>query len=200
MTAAFVEATSVGGPEPQHDPPPEKRRLTAYWLLFPGALWLLVFFVVPFYSLVATSLYDPDGSVLQGYEMTWAFGNYVDAIQEYWRPLLRSLWYGGVATAICLVLGYVLAYAIAFKSGRWKNLMLVLVIAPFFISFLLRTLAWKQILSDEGPVVGVLQAVGLMGAQDHITGTGFAVVFGLTYNFIPFMTLPIFASLEKIFW
>ena len=154
--------------------------------------------MVPFYSLVATSLYDPDGSVLTGYDMTWAFSNYTDALQAYWRPLLRSLVYGGVATLICLVLGYVLAYAIAFKSGRWKNLMLVLVIAPFFTSFLVRTLSWKLLLSDDGFVVNTLQFLHILGADQRLLATPVAVVAGLVYNFLPFMVLPLFASIDKI--
>jgi spermidine/putrescine transport system permease protein len=175
-----------------------KRRLTGYWLLLPGAIWLGLFFVVPLYSLVATSLYDPQGSVLTGYDMTWAFSNYADALQAYWRPLLRSLVYGGVATLICLVLGYVLAYAIAFKSGRWKNLMLVLVIAPFFTSFLVRTLSWKLLLSDDGFVVNTLQFLHILGANQRLLATPVAVVAGLVYNFLPFMVLPLFASIDKI--
>ena len=104
-----------------------KHGKVGYLLLIPGVIWLALFFVIPFYSLVATSLYDPDGSVFAGYEMTWEFSNYVNALQDYWQPLLRSFLYAGLATLFCLVLGYVLAYAIAFKAGRWKNLMLVLV-------------------------------------------------------------------------
>ncbi len=175
-----------------------RRKLTGYWLLLPGALWLAVFFVIPFYSLVATSLYDPDGSVLQGYDMTWAFGNYVDALQDYWRPLLRSLMYGAIATLICLVLGYVLAYAIAFKSGRWKNLMLVLVIAPFFTSFLVRTLSWKLLLRDDGFIVNTLQFLQIVGEDGRLLATPVAVIAGLVYNFLPFMVLPLFASIDKI--
>ncbi len=195
-TAAPPRATAAPDPEPERHR--EKRKLTGYWLLLPGALWLVVFFVVPFYSLVATSLYDPDGSVLQGYDMTWAFGNYVDAVQAYWRPLLRSLWYGGIATLICLVLGYVLAYAIAFKSGRWKNLMLVLVIAPFFTSFLVRTLSWKLLLRDDGVIVNTLQFLHIVGGDGRLLATPIAVVAGLVYNFLPFMVLPLFASIDKI--
>ena len=167
-------------------------------MLLPGALWLLVFFVIPFYSLVATSLYDPLDSVLSGYDMTYAFSNYVDAIQENWRPLVRSLWYAGIATLICLVLGYVLAYAIAFKAGRWKNLMLVLVIAPFFTSFLVRTLSWKLLLADDSFIVNTLQFLHLMSADGRLLATPVAVVAGLVYNFLPFMVLPLFASIDKI--
>ena len=114
------------------------------------------------------------------------------------RPLLRSLLYGGVATLICLLLGYVLAYAIAFKAGRWRNLLLVLVIAPFFTSFLLRTLSWKLILSDHGFVVNALQSVHVLGSDGRLLNTWFAVVAGIVYNFLPFMVLPLYASLEKI--
>ncbi|MEV7428692.1 MULTISPECIES: ABC transporter permease [unclassified Nocardioides] len=175
-----------------------RRGRTGYLLLLPGLLWLALFFVVPFYSLVATSLYDPAGSDFRGYEMTWAFGNYVDALQEYWRPMLRSLWYGGLATLFCLVLGYVLAYAIAFKAGRWKNLMLVLVVAPFFTSFLVRTLSWKLILADDGWIVDGLQLLHVLGDDGRLLATPVAVVAGLTYNFLPFMVLPLYASLDKI--
>ncbi|WP_295659476.1 ABC transporter permease [uncultured Nocardioides sp.] len=171
---------------------------TGYLLLLPGLLWLLLFFVVPFYSLVATSLYDPAGSDFRGYEMTYRFGNYLDAVTDYWRPLVRSLMYGAAATAVCLVLGYVLAYAIAFKAGRWKNLMLVLVIAPFFTSFLVRTLSWKLILADDGVVVDVLQTLQVLGDDGRLLATPVAVVAGLAYNFLPFMVLPLYASLDKI--
>jgi spermidine/putrescine transport system permease protein len=171
---------------------------TGYLLLLPALVWLALFFVVPFYSLVATSLYDPEGSVYRGYEMTWAFGNYVDALADAWVPLVRSLWYGALATFFCLLLGYVLAYAIAFKSGRWKNLMLVLVIAPFFTSFLVRTLSWKLILADDGWIVNALQFLQVLGEDGRLLATPVAVVAGLTYNFLPFMVLPLYASLDKI--
>ncbi len=179
-------------------PAPERTGWTGYILMFPGIVWLLAFFVIPFYSLVATSLYDPNGSTYAGYEMTWAFGNYADAISKYWGPLLRSLLYGGAATLICLILGYVLAYAIAFKAGRWKNLMLVLVIAPFFTSFLVRTLSWKLLLADDGFIVNALKFVHLLGPDGRLLATPMAVIAGLVYNFLPFMVLPLFASIDKI--
>lgn len=196
MTVLATAAASA--PTPEVEPPRERHSRTGYWLLLPGLLWLTLFFVVPFYSLVATSLYDPNGSVLHGYDMNWSFGNFVDAVQQYWRPMLRSLVYAAIATGICLVLGYVLAYAIAFKAGRWKNLMLVLVIAPFFTSFLVRTLSWKLLLADDGWVVNTLQFLHLMGAQDRLLATPVAVVAGLVYNFLPFMVLPLYASIDKI--
>ncbi len=175
-----------------------RRGAVGYLLLIPAALWLVLFFVVPFYSLLATSLYDPSGSDFRGYEMTYEWSNYWHALQDYWQPLVRSLVYGAVATLLCLLLGYVLAYAIAFKAGRWKNLMLVLVIAPFFTSFLVRTLSWKLILADDGFVVNALQAVHLLGPDGRLLATPVAVIAGLTYNFLPFMVLPLFASIDKI--
>ncbi|HEU5037060.1 MAG TPA: ABC transporter permease [Nocardioides sp.] len=183
---------------PASDESDRRRGLTGYILLIPGVVWLALFFVIPFYSLLATSLYDPNGSVFSGYEMTYHWQNYVDAVKDYWQPLLRSLVYGAVATLICLVLGYVLAYAIAFKAGRWKNLMLVLVIAPFFTSFLVRTLAWKLILADDGWVVNALQAVHLLGPDGRLLATPVAVIAGIVYNFLPFMVLPLYASVDKI--
>lgn len=175
-----------------------RRGRTGYLLLLPGLIWLAVFFIIPFYSLVAASLYDPSGSDFRGYEMTYHWQNYTNALQDYWGPLVRSLVYGGIATLLCLVLGYVLAYAIAFKAGRWKNLMLVLVVAPFFTSFLVRTLSWKLLLGDESWIIGALRGIHLLGPDEGLLYTNIAVVAGLTYNFLPFMVLPLFASLDKI--
>ncbi|WP_408895743.1 ABC transporter permease [Nocardioides sp. R1-1] len=173
-------------------------RFTGYWLMLPAGLWLALFFVIPFYSLLATSLFDPEGSVLTGYDVTYRLANFADALEQFWEPLVRSLWYAAVATAICLVLGYVLAYAIAFKAGRWRTLLLVLVIAPFFTSFLVRTLSWKLILADDGFVVDTLQFLHLLGDDGRLLATPVAVIAGLVYNFLPFMVLPLYASLEKI--
>jgi spermidine/putrescine transport system permease protein len=185
-------------PAPASDDSGRRRGRTGYFLLIPGVLWLALFFVIPFYSLVATSLFDPGGSVFSGYSMTYQFSNYWHSVQDYWEPLVRSLWYAALATVICLVLGYVLAYAIAFKAGRWKNLMLVLVIAPFFTSFLIRTLSWKLILADDGIVVNTLQFLHILGPDGRLLATGVAVVAGIVYNFLPFMVLPLFASIDKI--
>ena len=198
-TAEAAEAAVLSGVDPDPDADSGRRKgRVGYLLLLPAAIWLGLFFVVPFYSLVATSLFDPSGSDSKGYEMTYHVANYWTALQEYWQPLLRSLLYAGIATLICLVFGYVLAYAIAFKAGRWKNLMLVLVIAPFFTSFLVRTLSWKLILADDGYVVDLLQTVHLLGEDGRLLATPVAVVAGLSYNFLPFMVLPLFASIDKI--
>ena len=175
-----------------------RRRGWGWLLLVPGMLYLGVFFVFPTIQLFFTSLYDPTGSFEQGYEMTWHFANYVEAVQDNWNLFARSFLYAGTATALCLLLGYPLAYAIAFKSGRWKHVMLVLVIAPFFTSFLLRTLSWRTILADEGPVTSFLQFIAVLPDDGRLLATPVAVIAGLTYNFMPFMTLPIYASLDKV--
>jgi spermidine/putrescine transport system permease protein len=175
-----------------------KRGLTGYLLLLPGGLWLLLFFVVPLVTLISTSLYDPTGSIYAGYEMTFHWRNYVDAVQGYGPQLWRSFVYAGTATVAAVLLGFPLAYAIAFKAGRWKNLMLILVIAPFFTSFLIRTLSWQLILGDQAWVADGLRALQILDADGRLLSTPFAVVTGLTYNFLPFMVLPLYASLEKV--
>ena len=180
---------------------------TGYLLLLPPMGWLTVFFVVPLVSLVSTSLYDPAGSLEAGYAMTGHVANYLAVLEDYSQQLVRSLLYAGTATALCILLGYPLAYAIAFKAGRYKNLMLVAVIAPFFTSFLIRTLSWQLILGDQAwladflrstNLMTVLHALDLVGDQGNLLATPLAVVTGLTYNFLPFMVLPLYASLEKI--
>ena len=175
-----------------------RRRRWGWLLLLPGMIWLTVFYLVPAVQLFFTSLYDPAGSYIQGYSMTWHFQNYWDAITENFDLIVRSFVYAGVATLICFALGYPLAYAMSFKAGRWKNLMLVLVIAPFFTSFLLRTMSWQAILSDNGFVVSTLQTVGLLSDGGRLLATSTAVIAGLVYNFLPFMVLPLYASLEKV--
>jgi len=176
----------------------KRRRALPYLLLLPGGLWLTVFFIVPLITLFSTSLYDPTGSPDTGYAMTWAFSNYADVAKQYLPHFGRSLLYSGITTVVCLLLGYPLAYAIAQKAGRWKNLLLVCVIAPFFTSFLLRTLAWKTILSDNGTLVHFLRGLPLIPDDFRLLATPFAVVCGLIYNFLPFMVLPLYASLEKL--
>lgn len=184
--------------------PVRRGRWVPYALLAPGLLWLFVFFVVPMLTLGSQSLQE--GNVDEGYVFTGNVGIYADAIQRYWPHLLRSLGYAGLATVLTLLIGYPLAYFIAQKAGRWKNILLVLVIAPFFTSFLIRTLAWRTILSDNGPVTELaqstgfttlLQAVGLTN-NDTLLASKFAVICGLTYNFLPFMILPLYASLERL--
>ncbi len=176
----------------------QKRGLAGYLLLLPGFVWLTLFFIVPTVTLLGSSLYDPGGSLLSGYDQTGTWSNYVDAISEYAPVLGRSFLYAVLATVACILLGFPLAYAIAFKAGRWRNLMLVAVIAPFFTSFLVRTLSWKLLLSDQGFLVSTLKDLHLLAPDAHLLATAFAVVTGLTYNFLPFMVLPLYASLEKV--
>ncbi|MBP1781050.1 spermidine/putrescine transport system permease protein [Micromonospora sp. HB375] len=197
MSALAHVPTSAGKPAP----PPVRRgrsRLLPYLLLLPGAVWLLVFFALPLVQLASASLYDPAGSLSTGYAMTWAFGNYPDALQAYWPQFFRSFLYSAIALVLALLMGYPLAYAIAQKAGRWKNLLLVAVVAPMFTSFLVRTLAWKTILSDNGALVGLLRDVHLLGPDGRLLATPIAVVLGLTYNFLPFLVLPLYASLERL--
>jgi spermidine/putrescine transport system permease protein len=173
------------------------RSLIPYLLLAPGLIWLSIFFIFPILQLGATSTKTPAGEIGL-FEQTYRFQNYIDAFLASKEQFYRSFLYATLATILALAIAYPLAYAIAFKSGRYKNILLVMVIAPFFTSFLLRTIAWKQILGEEGPVVTVLRAVSIIGDTTTITATPFAVVTGLTYNFLPFMTLPLYASLERI--
>lgn len=172
-----------------------RQRLVPYWLLAPGLLWLVVFFVVPMYYMGELSL--KTGGLESGYQLTWAFENYTEAIADYDEQFLRGFGYAAVATVFCLIIGYPLAYAIAFKAGRWKNLMLFAVVAPFFTTYLIRTIAWKTILDDSSPVVSVLEFLQL-APDGRVLATSGAVIAGLTYNFLPFMVLPLFASLERL--
>ena len=170
-----------------------------YLLLLPGLAFLSIFFILPILNLAATSTQSPAASgEIGSYVQTFQFSNYVNAFLESREQFARSFIYATLATLLALAISYPLAYAIAFKSGRWKNLLVVLVVAPFFTSFLLRTIAWKQILGENGPVVGPLRALHIIGQQTTLTASAFAVVTGMTYNFLPFMTLPLYASLDRI--
>ncbi|MFB7778078.1 ABC transporter permease [Streptomyces bauhiniae] len=202
--STLAEAPPPLAPPEPAKPPRKRGRFTPYWLLLPGILWLVVFFALPLVYQASTSVQT--GSLEQGYKVTWHFATYWHALAEYWPQFLRSVLYAAAATVLCLLLGYPLAYLIAFRAGRWRNLIMILVIAPFFTSFLIRTLAWKTILADNGPVVHalntlhVLDVTGWLGwtAGDRVLATPLAVVCGLTYNFLPFMILPLYSSLERI--
>ena len=172
-------------------------RLTPYLLLAPGILWLLVFYAYPSVQMFISSFWS--GSLEQGYTVSLSnWTTYTDAIERYQEQFLRSLVYGAAATVICFLIAYPLAYTIAFRGGRYKSLLLFLVIAPFFTSFLLRTQSWKIILGDDGILFGPLKDLGLLGPDFRVLATPVAVVAGIAYNFLPFMTLPIYVSLEKI--
>jgi spermidine/putrescine transport system permease protein len=172
------------------------RWLTPYLLLLPGVAFLLVFFVVPLGFLGHTSLRE--GTVRGGYPFTWAWSNYSEAITTYHEQFFRSLQYAGIATVLALLISYPLTYWIAFRGGRWKNLLLLFIIAPFFVTYLIRTLAWQNILADDGFVVGAMQTLGLVADDGRLLATSTAVIAGITYNFLPFMALPLYVSLEQI--
>jgi len=174
-----------------------RRRLVPYFLLGPGLIWLILFFVVPMYFMARLSL--EQGTVTGGdFRFTWQFSNFADALSNYDTQFVRSFYYGGVATLLALAIGYPLAYMIAFRSGRFKNALLFAVIAPFFTTYLIRTLAWQTILNDTGAVVDTFKTLGLLGNDGRLLDTPGSVIAGLTYNFLPFMILPIYASLERI--
>lgn len=170
--------------------------LTPFLLLLPGLAWLAIFFLVPLGFLGYQSL--ESGSFESGYTFSWEFSNYSSAISDYSEQFVRSFAYAGIATVLALLISYPLVYWIAFRAGRWKNLCLMLIVAPLFVTYLVRTLAWLNILSDEGPVVGVLRSVGVLGENGRLLATSFAVIAGITYNFLPFMALPLYVSLEQV--
>jgi spermidine/putrescine transport system permease protein len=138
------------------------------------------------------------GSLGQGFQMTWNFGIYPQMIGEYWPFFVRSVVYALIVTGLCLLIGFPLAYTIAFRGGRAKSLLLLLVILPFFTSFIIRTLAWKLILADTGFVFGTLKEIGILDSGFRVLATPVSVISGLTYNFLPFMVLPLYVALEKI--
>src|SRR5262245_17899665 len=171
------------------------RGLTPYLLLAPGVLWLAIFFLVPLGFLGYESL---KSGIFPDFAFTWQFSNFSDTSSTYREQLIRSFLYAGIATLACLVLAYPLAYWIAFRAGPWRNLFLLVIVAPFFVTYLVRTLAWLNILADQGPVVGILRDLHLLGEDGRLLATTFAVVSGITYNFFPFMALPLYVSLEQI--
>jgi spermidine/putrescine transport system permease protein len=173
------------------------KRVVPYALLAPGLLWLIVFYVLPGFQMLLTSFWS--GTLETGYEFALSnISNYTDALAKYSAQFFRSILYGGLATLLTFAISYPLAYTIAFRGGRYKNLLLFLVVAPFFTSFLLRTISWKIILGDTGILLGPLKNAGILPDEFRLLATPIAVVFGIAYNFLPFMTLPIYVSLEKI--
>jgi spermidine/putrescine transport system permease protein len=177
----------------------QRSKIAPYLMILPALVYLGVFFVIPLVTLGRTSLSSSGGSVyLPTLTFDWNFGNYGHAFEQYQDQIIRSFSYAAIATVVCLLLAYPLAYVIAFKAGRYKNLILGLVILPFFVTFLIRTIAWKTILADDGWVVSVFNAIGLLPSEGRLLSTSWAVVGGLIYNWIIFMILPLYVSLEKI--
>ena len=171
-------------------------RLTPYWLVLPGWMWLAIFFVVPTFVMLSVSTMT--GDIEKGFKQTFAFHTYSSAWSHYHTQFLRSLEYGLIATVLCIVIGYPVAYWIAFRGGAHKSSLLFLLLLPFFVSFVIRTQSWNFILSDNGMIISRLKDWGWVGADFHVLQTPVAVLLGLTYNFLPFMVLPIYVALERI--
>ena len=163
-----------------------RRWFTPYVLIAPGTLWLFIFFVIPLFSLGRLSL------------KSGGFSNYSTVISDNSTVIVRTFTYATIATVAAILIGYPLAYVIATKGGRFKNMLLALVVLPFFVTYLVRTLSWKILLFDGGPIVSILHGAGVLSENQGILGSPFAVVAALTYNFLPFMVLPIYVSLEKM--
>ena len=178
---------------------PERRRRRSkapYGLASPALVWLLVLFVVPMIAMVSLSLQT--GNSLEGFRQTFRFANYADALSANWIYVVRSLRNAAIVTATALLLAYPVAYWIAFYGGKFKNVFLFLLLLPFFISFVIRTVAWSFILSDNGIIFGTLKSLGVLPESYRVLGTTFAVIAGITYNLIPFTVLPLYVSLEQI--
>jgi spermidine/putrescine transport system permease protein len=183
-----------------------KAKYAPYLLSFPGLLCIYLFFIVPLVTLTKTALSVRQERGSSKVDFNWEWGNFSKAFTDFGDQFWRALLYAAIATVICIILAYPLAYFIAFKGGRWQNLLLGLVMVPFFTSFLLRTIAWQSLFADNGPVLGVARSLHLTGVMDFlqittdgkIMNTSSAVIGGLVYNFLPFALLPIYVSLEKI--
>jgi spermidine/putrescine transport system permease protein len=174
-----------------------RRRLVPYGLLAPGTIWLALFFVVPMYFMAELALRS--GTFTEGFVFSWEWSNFPDSLSGRGEQITRTFLYSGVATLLALLIAYPLAYAIAVRANpRWRLLLLFAVIAPFFTTYLIRTIAWKTILADSSPIVDVLQFLAIIPDDGRVLATSGAVIAGLTYNFLPFMILPIYASLERI--
>ncbi len=181
-------------------------KIAPYVMTLPGMLWLYFFFLVPLVTLLKIALSVKPNRDLPAYDLTWAWGNFSTAFDDYGEQLVRAFAYAAVATVLCVIIAYPIAYFIAFKAGKYKNLMLGLVMLPFFTSFLLRTLAWQTLLADQGPVLDIARKLHIVGVLDwmrittdgKLINTQTAVIGGLTYNFLPFAMLPIYVSLEKV--
>jgi spermidine/putrescine transport system permease protein len=173
-----------------------KRAGLPYLLLLPGLGFLALFFLAPLVIMWLESL--KTGTIDTGFTLTWEFSNYSEALSDYNEQFLRSFEYAGLATLLALLIGYPLAYVIAFRGGRYRNALLLAVIVPFFVTYLLRTISWETILSDSGIVLEVLRAVGIVSENGRVLDTTASVVAGITYNYLPFMILPLYASLERI--
>jgi spermidine/putrescine transport system permease protein len=195
----LVFTAVLGGPE-------ARRKIAPYGLLKPGALWLALFYLAPLVTLLRLSLSNLPSRFAVDAQFSWEFQNYIDAFTDFGPQFQRAFLYAAIATLLTIAIGYPLAYVIAFRGGRYRTVLLGLVVVPFFTSYLIRTIAWRSLLSDNGEIVQLLDAMRLSGLLDsigimengRILQTPVAVIGGLTYNFLPFMILPIYVSLEKV--
>jgi spermidine/putrescine transport system permease protein len=174
-----------------------RRSMVAYYLVGSAGVWLFLFLILPLVILSYTSL-QSGGILSGGFRFTWQFSNYPTGLSLYNRYFVRSLQYSGIATLACLLLAYPMTYWIAFYGGRWKSSLLLLILIPFFVSFVIRTIQWKFMLADDGLILGPLKNLGVLSGGFHVLATPFAVVAGITYNFIPFTALPLYVALERI--
>lgn len=180
-----------------HSPARRRRALVPYVLAAPGGAWLVALLIVPFALMAYTSL-ESGSAALGEFHLTWAFGNYTEALGTYRVEFLRSALYAGLAATAAVAIAFPAVYWIAFYGGRYKSSLLAFLLLPFFVSFVIRTIQWKFILGDEGMLLGPLKSLGLLGQDFHILATPFAVVAGITYNFLPFAALPIYVALGRI--
>jgi spermidine/putrescine transport system permease protein len=191
--------TAAAPPAPAPKPSFRRRfsKAVPWLLLAPGLLWLLLFYVLPVIQMFTYSI--STGSIETGFTMTLSADAYIEALTKFGKQFFNSILYGGLATLFAFLIGFPVAYSIALRGGRYKNLILFLVIAPFFTSFLIRTISWKILLGDEGPILGPLKhSLGILPGGFSLLGTPIAQTAGLTYNFLPFMILPLYVALEKI--
>ena len=192
-------AVQGGGEPPQRADQflAKRQRRVAYGLLAPGAIYLALAFIVPLILVVYTSL-ESGGLLSGGYSFSWAFDNYASAFTEYRGFYAKSLVYSGLATLFCILLAYPMAYWIAFYGGKWKSTLFFLILVPFFVSFVIRTVQWKFLLADDGVLFGPLKSIGLLPEDFRVLAGPVAVVAGITYNFLPFTALPLYVALERI--
>jgi spermidine/putrescine transport system permease protein len=174
-----------------------RKRLVPYWLLGPSGVYLLIFLVIPLGILVYTSL-ESGGLLSGGFRFTWQFSNYTSGLSQYKTQFLRSIEYSLIVTIACLLLAYPMTYWIAFYGGRWKSSILLLILLPFFVSYVIRTVQWNFLLGDNGIILGPLKSIGLLPHGFHVLATPFAVVAGITYSYIPFTALPLYVAIERI--
>ncbi len=173
------------------------KRLAPYLLSLPAGLWLLLLFVVPVFMMLTMSLKNCNPAS-GACTMAWHWGEFGQVLSLYHTQFIVSLEFAAAATLVDLVISYPIAYWIAFYGGRKKNFFLMMLLVPFFVSFVIRTLVWQFILSDNGFFIGFLQRHHLVSSNFHVLGTGVAVVAGLAYNYLPFTALPLYVALERI--